>query len=27
VARAQEQISTRHTRGKIVFQVADEPKG
>jgi len=27
VARVQEQISTRHTRGKIVFQVADEPKG
>jgi NADPH:quinone reductase-like Zn-dependent oxidoreductase len=27
VAQAQEQIATRHTRGKIVLQVADEPKG
>jgi NADPH:quinone reductase-like Zn-dependent oxidoreductase len=27
VAKAQEQISTRHTRGKIVLQVADEPNG
>jgi NADPH:quinone reductase-like Zn-dependent oxidoreductase len=26
VAKAQEQIATRHTRGKIVLQVADEPK-
>jgi len=26
VAKAQEQIATRHTRGKIVFQIADEPK-
>jgi NADPH:quinone reductase-like Zn-dependent oxidoreductase len=26
VAKAQDQIATRHTRGKIVFQVADEPK-
>ena len=26
VAKAQDQIATGHTRGKIVFQVADEPK-
>lgn len=26
VAKAQEQIATRHTRGKIVLQIADEPK-
>jgi len=26
VAKAQEQIATRHTRGKLVFQIADEPK-
>ncbi len=26
VAKAHEQIATRHTRGKIVLQVADEPK-
>jgi NADPH:quinone reductase-like Zn-dependent oxidoreductase len=26
VAKAQEQIATRHTRGKIVLQVAEEPK-
>jgi NADPH:quinone reductase-like Zn-dependent oxidoreductase len=26
VVKAQEQIATRHTRGKIVLQVADEPK-
>ncbi|HEY4282341.1 MAG TPA: NADP-dependent oxidoreductase [Chthoniobacterales bacterium] len=26
VAKAQEQIATRHTHGKIVLQVADEPK-
>ncbi|MEP7014704.1 MAG: NADP-dependent oxidoreductase [Verrucomicrobiota bacterium] len=26
VAKAHEQIATRHTRGKIVFQVAEEPK-
>jgi NADPH:quinone reductase-like Zn-dependent oxidoreductase len=25
-AKAQEQIATRHTRGKIVLKVADEPK-
>jgi NADPH:quinone reductase-like Zn-dependent oxidoreductase len=25
VAKAQEQIATRHTRGKVVLQVADEP--
>jgi NADPH:quinone reductase-like Zn-dependent oxidoreductase len=27
VVKAQEQIATRHTRGKIVLQVAEEPKG
>ena len=27
LVKAQEQIATRHTRGKIVLQVADEPKG
>jgi NADPH:quinone reductase-like Zn-dependent oxidoreductase len=27
IAKAQEQIATGHTRGKIVLQVADEPKG
>jgi len=27
VVKAQEQIATRHTRGKIVLRVADEPKG
>jgi len=27
VANAQQQIATGHTRAKIVFQVADEPKG
>jgi NADPH:quinone reductase-like Zn-dependent oxidoreductase len=27
VANAQQQIATRHTRGKIVFHVADEPTG
>jgi len=26
VAKAQEQIATRHTRGKIVLRVAPEPK-
>jgi len=26
VAKAHEQIATHHTRGKIVLQVADEPK-
>jgi NADPH:quinone reductase-like Zn-dependent oxidoreductase len=26
VTKAQEQIATRHTRGKIVLQVAEEPK-
>lgn len=26
VAKAQDQIATRHTRGKVVLQVADEPK-
>jgi NADPH:quinone reductase-like Zn-dependent oxidoreductase len=26
VAKAQEQIATRHTRGKIVLQIAEEPK-
>ena len=27
VVKAQEQIATRHTRGKIVLQVKEEPKG
>ena len=26
VAKAQEQIATRHTRGKLVLQVSSEPK-
>jgi NADPH:quinone reductase-like Zn-dependent oxidoreductase len=26
VAKAHQQIATRHTRGKIVLKVADEPK-